>query len=72
MSAHHSPAQIEIIDQFDNGAFSDIEFTSIALEIGLTHMQVLKVIRERNQADAIAAEEMREDRAAGLQFGAGA
>jgi hypothetical protein len=72
VSGHLSPAQVDLIDEFDAGIYTDIEFTGMALEIGMTHMQALKVIRERDQADAIAAEEHREDRAAGGQFGAGA
>jgi len=72
VSVHLSPAQVELIDAFDAGDHTNVSFTTAALEMGMSTAQVLKVIRDRDNADAIAAEEMREERAAGGQFGAGA
>jgi len=72
MTGHLSPAQVELIDIYDAGEMTDIAFTAAALEAGISQARIDGAIRERLVADRIAAEEHREERLAGSQFGMGA
>lgn len=72
MSSHLSPHQLEILNEYDLGEWSDEDFTALALEAGLSHARIQLAIKEKRQADAIEAEDRIELAAANGQFGMGA
>lgn len=72
MTSHLTPAQVELIDQFEACEFGDVEFTEMALEAGLSIARIERALRDRRTIESIEAEDEAEARAANGQFGAGA
>lgn len=71
MSSHLSPSQVELLDEYDRGEWSDEDFTALALEAGFSHQRIDSAIKEHRLAEAAAAEDIREFRQANAHFSIG-
>lgn len=66
MSRHLSPAQVELLDQFDRRQFSDDEFRALAVEAGLSHARIEQAVKDLRDAETSEANTVGELRFAGV------